>query len=584
MRDPNMFVFAGKSRTSVALLASVFVMCVVSLSAIETRAETEVTGSSRLGTIAGVVRDHAGSPIADATVAIFRLGTSRLLKEVRSAKDGSYLVRILPGKYTVLAVAEGFNPVTLSEVEINRASLLNYGFKLERSGSGNTLPEKRLDRDNPKWVIRSAQVSRSIYQNNEGTSATDVELTESAPELENGRDRNTALKGQTVVETYVASSENGSYAGVNFAALMPLAENTDLILAGQGGIGKDAPQRFETHIRYRPNLDHQIRLRAGLGTLGTVRMDDSVRQLGMVSVQATDEWRVREGIILVYGFDYSKFVGAGGDFSLSPRIGFQYDLDSKTRLRTAFTTQTEDRTWSRAIELEDAQVLFREPFAVEDIAIEGGKPVMNRSSRLEFGVERVLDNRSSIEANAFVDTTFARGIGLTSFPVAFSGVDSSELVGNQQGNAQGIRFVYARRISGQISTSAGYSFGNGQRLSASGISNPAELFDNDFFHSFFGQINADLNTGTSVKTVFRLSPQATVFAIDPFRGRLAIYDPSLSILVTQNLPNLGLPINAEAVFDARNLFDFQTGVAGDDGVLRLNSHRRSIRGGILVRF
>ena len=32
---------------------------------------------------------------------------------------------------------------------------------------------------------------------------------------------------------------------------------------------------------------------------------------------------------------------------------------------------------------------------------------MNKSSRLEFGIERVLDNSSSIEANAFLDTTLA---------------------------------------------------------------------------------------------------------------------------------------------------------------------------------
>jgi len=110
------------------------------------------------------------------------------------------------------------------------------------------------------------------------------------------------------------------------------------------------------------------------------------------------------------------------------------------------------------------------------------------------------------------------------------------------------------------------------------------LFENDVFQSFFGQFEADLKTGTNVKTVFRLSPQATVFAIDPFQGRLAIYDPSLSVLVTQSLPNLGLPFHAEAVVDARNLFDFQTGVVGDDGSLRLNAHRRALRGSILVRF
>ena len=34
--------------------------------------------------------------------------------------------------------------------------------------------------------------------------------------------------------------------------------------------------------------------------------------------------------------------------------------------------------------------------------------------RLEFGVERILDDRSSIEATGFLDTTFGRGVGLNS--------------------------------------------------------------------------------------------------------------------------------------------------------------------------
>jgi len=84
--------------------------------------------------------------------------------------------------------------------------------------------------------------------------------------------------------------------------------------------------------------------------------------------------------------------------------------------------------------------------------------------------------------------------------------------------------------------------------------------------------------------VFRLSPEATVFAIDPFQGRLAIYDPSLSVMITQSLPTLGLPFHAQAMVDARNLFGFSTGVNTDDGILRLNSQQRMLRGGILVRF
>jgi hypothetical protein len=366
---------------------------------------------------------------------------------------------------------------------------------------------------------------------------------------------------------------------------LPVSEDAEIILAGQTGIGRNAPQRFEVQTKFRPVQDHQIRLKGSIGSFGSFVSDGEEKGVGQLSVQVLDEWKVREGVIVVFGVDYARLIGAGDDFSLSPRLGLQFDLDAKTRFRSAYTTHTEDRTWSKAVELEDSQVLFREPAAIEDFVIESGKPLLNKSNRLEFGIERVLDNNSSVEANAFFDTTIGRGVGVTALSLSSSAVpEFAEFVGNQQGGARGFRVVYSRRLNGRFSTAAGYSFGSGQKLSDEAVSNPADLFENDIFQSFFGQFEADLKTGTNVKTVFRLSPQATVFAIDPFQGRLAIYDPSLSVLVTQSLPNLGLPFHAEAVVDARNLFDFQTGVAGDDGGLRLNAHRRALRGSILVRF
>jgi hypothetical protein len=548
--------------------------------------ERRAGAGASLGVIKGIVRDQSGGPIADATVAIFRVGTSKLLKQVRSASDGSFVAKIIPGTYTVLAVAEGFNPVTLASIEVGNASQLNYGFKLERAGGGNTLPEKRLDRNNPKWAIRAAQTSRSIYQNNDGPgvepTARDVEVSLDPGAIAPEKDGRPV---QTVVESYFGTTDVGLNAGVNVASLIPVSEKADLILAGQAGFGPGSVQRFETQLRYKPNDLHQLRISGSFTNLGMLDPERGKNGLSQLSFQATDEWRVREGVILVFGVDYSRFIGASDDFAVSPRLGLQFDVDSKTRFRTAYTTQTEERTWSKAIEFENAQVLFRDPVSVQDIVVEDGKPVMNKSRRFEFGIERVLDGRSSIEAGVFFDAAFARGIGLSSIPFdSLDGTGINEFTASQQGGAQGLRLVYSRRLSGKFSAAAGYSFGVGQKLSDEGISNPADLFQNDTFQSFFGQFEADLFSGTNVKTVFRLSPQATVFAIDPFQGRLAIYDPSLSVLVTQVLPTLGLPFHAEAVVDARNLFGFTTGVSGEEGSLKLNSQRRGVRGGILVRF
>lgn len=536
--------------------------------------------SGGLGTITGFVRDTGGSPIADATVAIFRLGTSKLLKQVSSSTDGKFIAKILPGRYSVMAVAQGFNPVSLPNVEIGQAAQLEYGFKLEKAGGGNTLPEKRLDRNNPKWSVRAAATSRSIYQNREGSGPK----TEETVTVAERQESNSGRKFQSVAGTYFASSDRGNFTGLNFATLIPIKENVDLMIAVQTGIRSAAPQRIDTELRFKPVEDHQLRLRSSFNKLGTVAQDDKERTLGQVSLQATDEWQIRDGIILVYGFDLAKFTGAGSDISLSPRLGFQYDIDAKTRFRTGYTSDSEPRTWSRAIELEGTQVAFREPVSMSDIAIVNGKPLLNRSSRLEFGIERVIDNNSSIEANVFTDTVFGRGVGYT-----FAAFDSPDgqfetLTANQQGSARGMRVVYARRIGSRFTATAGYSFGQGQKLSTEAVDDPDQVFVNSFFQTLFGQLEADLRTGTNVKTIFRFSPEATVFAIDPFQGRLSVYDPGLSIFITQNIPTLGLPFQAQAIVDARNVFDVRNGVHGEDGSLRINSGGKMIRGGILVRF
>jgi hypothetical protein len=546
-----------------------------------------VRHSGGLGIIKGVVRDQAGSAIADATVAIFRVGTSRVLKEVRSAADGSFIAKILPGTYTVLAVAEGFNPVRLPAVEVNGTSELVYGFKLERAGGGNTLPEKSTDRNSSKWRIRAAGAQRSIYQNVEGETPVDDDDVAAATPTAKSDERAGSILGrpQTAIETYFASSEAGNYTGINFATLLPVGDTTAVVLAGQASTGSNGPQRFDASIKFRPNRKHLVRTNASIGRLGTAVLDKDQRSLGQFSFQALDEWTVREGVVVVFGFDYSRFVGASNDFSISPRLGFQYDLDSRTRFRTAYTAQNEKRTWANAIELEDTTIAFQEPVSVDDLIVENGRPQLNKSSRFEFGIERILDNASSIEATAFIDTTVGRGVGLNAIPFDTLNEEGfTDIVADQQGRSQGVRVVYNRRLGSLLNAAAGYSFGHGQKLSSDTLTDPSSIFETAVFHSLFGQLSADFKTGTNVRTVFRLSPQAAVFAIDPFQGRLAIYDPSLSVLITQNLPTLGLPFHAQAIVDARNLFDFQTGVIGEEGALRIKSQRRALRGGILVRF
>ena len=552
-----------------------------------------------LGTIAGSVRDQRGLPVAGVLISLIREGAGSVTKQTRSTADGSFSARIVPGVYSLKAVAAGFNEVLFSSVQVRPSDEIIYRFNLEPTGSGRTTVEQRRDRDDVKWRLRSAHGQRSIFQAGEGENgeiADAADVAEANPANDEtqpaGVDEKRRNVTRGVVETYFSSATSyaNGYSGVNFAFDSPAGDRVELIFAGQTGIGPGAPQRLETSARVRANSHHVLNLSAGVvrlpGEKNFSSATTSDRPLGQFSVRAIDEWIVRDGVVVVLGLDYSRFLGAGGATSISPRIGLQFDANARTRLKAAYAPGGNDMGAPSTVTFEEGQIEFKRP-EMQPVMLVDGQAVMERSRRFEVGIERVLDNESSVEATAFFDTTTGRGLGLLSTPItAFSGDSGAALmsVAQQQGAARGMRVVYARRISSVWRASAGYSFGRGQRLSASGITNPADLFDNGFFQTGAIQLDAGLPTGTNVRTVFRFSPQATVFAIDPFAGRLAVYDPSLSIQVTQDLPTFGLPVRAEAIIDARNLLDFQPQTDNGDTLTQVGFSRRSLRGGISLRF
>jgi hypothetical protein len=571
-------------------------------------------GSGRkLGMVSGSVRDHKGNPLAGALVQLLRDGADHISKQTRTRPDGTFSARIVPGRYLLTALADGFNATTFNAVQVNPSDELVYRFNLEPLGQGRTAPERRNDRNDPKWRLRSSQNRRSIFQHDDGAKdATVAAVEEAAQADEDAEAAETTASGEEaddwtkdrrkvhgVIETFTAASANPNapaYTGTNFAVSVPANEGLSLIFAGQ--LGTNGLSRLETTARIRAGANHLFSASFGGANLplvfnsanATGATDASpLRALKQVSVRAVDEWVVRDGVVVVLGLDYSRFTNSNGAGTFSPRIGFQFETDARTRLRFGYTPGGANSQAQSAAYFEDGAIVFPETDE-QPVAFVDGRPLMERSQRLEFGIERVLDNNSSIEATAFFDTTDGRGVGLMNMPLnALAGERGAELlsVANQQGAARGLRVVYARRLGSFLKTSAGYSFGRGQQLAAgfsAAQSSPGDLFNDGFFQVLAAQVESSFDTGTDVRTVLRFSPNAAVFAIDPFAGRVAVFDPSLSILVTQDLPTFGLPLRAEAVLDARNVLDAQTSVDDGETLTSLSTNRRSVRGGISVRF
>jgi hypothetical protein len=572
-----------------------------------TAASISATGgasnSTQFGTITGFVRDRQGRPLVGAAVRLLRDGATAIVKETISTAEGTFALRAAPGRYVLQAALAGFDEVQFAAVNVSASDEIVYRFNLQRAGEGRTFAEQRPDRDDPKFRVRAAQSRRSIFQIDGAAGDETVALAHDAAqrvEAENSSTYSTSvatgeqvltagLAGESetrtrakldgAVQTYYAASAgaNGaSHFGLNFALAQSLSDRLRLIISGQTGTA-GAPESLNLGLLARLNATHLIRTRVGAARTAmrphaVAAAINRENDLSQISLQAVDEWVVRDGIVVVVGFDYARFTGANREHAVTPRLGLQFDANAKTRVRAAYARGAARETAGTArVEFEDADVLFDSPTTENGlVANEEGETLIERTRRFEFGVERTLDERSRVEATAFFDTTDDRGVGLQRFASGgFRGATGADFsfVAEQEGAARGVRVVYARRLNSRASLSAGYSFGRGQSLSSDALTNlddlaPQEIFRNAYFHTGAAQVDADFETGTQVQAVVRFSSQATVFAVDPFAGQLAVYDPSLSILVTQELPRFGLPVRFKALVDARNLFDM--GVMSED--------------------
>ncbi|HEU4796567.1 MAG TPA: carboxypeptidase-like regulatory domain-containing protein, partial [Pyrinomonadaceae bacterium] len=205
---------------------SVSLLALISVSAGPIQA---VSSSKALATISGIVTDHKGNPLAGALVSLWRENANKpTVKHTTTDNQGKFLAKVAPGRYEIKAIAKGFSEVAFNAVNVRAAQELVYKFNLEPAGYGNTLPERRRDRDDVKWTLRSVHPQRSIFQVQEGedstiaavTDATENAPAETAPETQ--PESNPRPRTHGVVESYFASNAFSSYAGLNFAISTPL--------------------------------------------------------------------------------------------------------------------------------------------------------------------------------------------------------------------------------------------------------------------------------------------------------------------------------------------------------------------------
>jgi len=576
--------------------------------------------------VAGTVKDDRGAPLVGALVALIEFKPrGRELKSVKTDAQGKFSAGIAPGIYRLRATAEGFI-AGLTRVNIDRPVRVNHDFALKRD---DTLVQRRGDSEDYRWVARS--VPRHAMNLREGQIEETIDL--SNENRDNSSSPRQSFHGAAQFIAAGSSSRGGypdaNFFGTNFAVAGSFGGNFEMALIGQRGAGLLAPQRLSAIATMRPSERTQVTATISYGQVALVNQlgrglngtEDLLfegsgglplqnetplngvnaptttkpKSLDQLSVSATATWQVSHPLLVIYGFDYSRFLGSAArqHDSILPRFAVQYSPTSRLRVNAAITPGSDHQRQSlENFNSENLDASFETSTA--EIAF-ADAPILDRSQRFETGIERLFgDGQSSVEASAFYDMISGHGVGVLALPLEASPEmqqtfqQVAHRVAAMNGAARGIRTMYHRRFNDYVTASAGYSFGRGERLNNAelGRISPSQLFKGGFFQVAAAKLDLDFShrTGTRISTVIRLSPSAVVFAIDPFAGQMSVYDPNINIYVTQELPNFGLPVRWQAIVDARNLLDHETGA--DDGTVQIvtTRSRRTVRGGLAFRW
>src|SRR5262245_59278499 len=314
---------------------------------------TTVEAAPALAFITGTVKDDRGTPLPGAFISLLEpQSNGKEIKSVRTDAQGKFSASILPGLYRIRASAEGFI-ASFTRVNLDRSTRIKHDFSLRRT---DTLVQKRGDSDDYRWIARAARrPAMNLQEEEEEEVIADNTAVSLDDTYVNPRPVFHGFHGMMQLMAVSASTHPGypqaDFYGTNFAVSGSLGGNFEMAFIGQRGAGKLAPQRLAAIATMRPGAKHQVTTTVGYGQVTLARklfqdldpagdpviesgarppnaasIDTPLSKAGsldQLSVSTVGSWQVFQPLLVIYGFDYSRFVGSNRD-SVLPRFAVQY--------------------------------------------------------------------------------------------------------------------------------------------------------------------------------------------------------------------------------------------------------------------
>lgn len=540
--------------------------------------------ADKTGSIAGFVRNSAGSPQMGAAVEVFMRATQQPLTVFTDDRGHYTAAGLPPGLYHVKVTAPAFLPALRENVSLRAGAAVLVNVTLNTLFEAiELLPARRnlSDEDGWKWTLRSV-ANRPILRVLDGGPVI----------VEQNGDK--ALKARVA---FVAGAAGDGFGGAsdmstNFSLERSIFSSGTISFAGNVGYGA-GPQSSVLRASYRQHrADGSMpELSLAVRRFANPTVDSAIPALQAMSVRASDEFQLADTIGVRVGSEYQIVQFLSHTSAIRPFGGIDAHLSPNTVLSYEFTSSEPGMSGGKGFMAAADELGETGP----RVSLVERNSVLERARHQEVALSRRF-GATSVQLAAYSDhvsNTALTGAGHFDGPIAelLPNAESDTFTYNG-GNlrTQGFRVVAEEKFSPALVATVNYSYGGVLDLGGSDLrlGDIRSMLHEEKRHALGVKLSGTApHAGTHWAASYRLTNQKSLTPVDLFDCSPGRMDPYFNLFVRQPIPSFSfLPGKMEAMVDLRNLLaEGYVPVIGRDGrTLYLVQSARSVRGGLAFVF
>ncbi len=540
------------------------------------------------GSISGSVTDSTGTAQMGATVEMLAVGTGQRILAYTDTVGHFTIAGLNPGNYDIRVSAPSFLPTVREDVSLaaGAAKVVNITLNTLFEAARIMPVRKRAndDDDSWKWTLRST-ANRPILRFDDG-----IPVVVEADQTDHGLKGSLAFMAGGANEGYGSASDMGTAFGLEQTVFGKAILGFD----GSLGYGTGTPDGILRATMVTGGTDgppHQLAF-----TMRRYSGPDVLIHRGSLqsfALSSANTLTIGDFLELQYGGELQTIQFMGRANAFRPYANADWHLSDSTVIEYRYATnEPTTRATSKAF---DSSSEIDMSDAGPRMTMYNGAPLLENAHHHELSLsQRFGDDRLQVAYfRDRVKDPALLGVGEIGIDTGDALPDVYSGTFSYNGDAietQGVRFVYQRRLTSDITGTIDYAYGGVLDLEHPGIGWDAIRGDlhQTWRHSAALKLNGTVpRWNTQWIISYRWTSGAALTPVDMFNASAGQTDAYFNFFVRQPIPHMHfVPGRMEAIIDLRNLLaQGYVPVLGPDGnTVYLVQSARSVRGGLAFTF